>query len=179
MSDLSPVRDIIQSEETLFGAAASESTIQKISAQGNFNTLFQGRDPEWKLNGPYQSVASGFIFDGAWIAPCDCSIYYFAMSNQVAGSSGTTEINIFKHTASGAGTTIFTSRPSITAAAGNNAFMAKRFGDTPVTDENPAGTTLPVFVSLNLSRGDMLTAQIVSAQVGASYLTVRLTMRPR
>ena len=179
MSDLASSRTIIQTEAVSFGAAASESTITAIAASTNFNSEFQGRDPQWKLNGPYQSKTAGFVVDGSWIAPHDCKIYYFSMSNLSAGSSGTTEVDILRHTASGSGTTIFSTRPAITSAAGNNAFMAKRYADTVVTDENPTGTTLPVFVSLDLNRGDMLTCQIVSVQTGGSNFTLTLNVRPR
>lgn len=179
MSDLASSRSILQTEALVFGAAASESTVTQIAENTNFNSEYQGRDPQWKLNGPYQSKVAGFVFDGSWIAPTDCKIYYFSMSNLIAGSSGTTEIDILKHTTSGAGSTIFSTRPSMTSAVGNNGYMAKRFADTPVTDENPAGTTLPVFISLDLNRGDMLTCQIVSVQTGASNLNVTLNVRPR
>ena len=179
MSDLASNRSVVQVEAVSFGAAASESTITQIAANTNFNIAFQGRDPHWKLNGPYQSKTAGFVVDGAWIAPHDCTIYYFSMANLGNGSAGTTEIDILKHTASGAGVTIFTTRPAITSAAGNNAFMAKRYSDTVVIDENPTGTTLPVFTSLNLDRGDMLTCQIVSVQTGGSNFSVTLNVRPR
>lgn len=179
MSDYPSSRKILQSQELVFGAAASENTVKKFGGGVNFNLEFQGRDPQWKLNGPYQSKTAGFVVDGSWIAPTDCSIYYFSMSNLTAGASGITEIDILRHATSGAGTTIFTTKPSLSYSVGNNGFMAAKFGDVPLIDENPTGSILPVFISLDLDRGDMLTMQLSTVQVGASNLTVTLNVRPR
>lgn len=179
MSDVAGVRKMIQVEETAYASAVSSSVATRVGAGINFINLNQHTDRSWVLNGNYGiTTGSQEGVDGALPVFRDMEIIGFFMFNYVAGSAGTTEIDIIRHTASGAGTTIFTVTPKISYTAGNQAYMEVWY-DPSETLENPAGTTLPTFLSRNLDKGDALTLNFVTRQTNAESLTITLATRPR
>lgn len=180
MADITPVRRKIQLEEVQAFAAVSSSTGNKLGASTNFILDKVKIHRNWQLNGKYGKTAAGQTeVDGGIPIEENMEIVGFYMNNQIAGSSGITEIDIRRRVASGTtGSTIFTTRPSISYAAGNNAKL--QVGLNPAeTLHNPAGTVLPVFLSVNLDKGDDLFLDFISRQVGAESLTVTLILRPR
>lgn len=182
MSDLSPARKIVQSEEVVFGAAASEATASKIGGSVNFLLMNSCVHAIWNMNGTYGagSVGSQIGVDGCLIAPIDMEIVAFQMSNFVTGSSGDSEIDIYKSGVQNSqGSTIFTVRPKINFSAGNFVWMSKWFADTPVTHFNPSGTTLPTFISRNVDAGEMLSLNWVTRQALGQSGQVHLWLRPR
>lgn len=170
---------MIQVEETQYAAAVSSSVAQRLGSGINFINLYQHTDRSWVLNGNYGvSTGAQSGVDGAIPIWRDMEIIGFFMFNYVNGVSGTTEINIMRHTASGPGSSIFTVTPKITTAAGNQAFMMEWYDPAEIL-ENPTGTTLPTFLSRNLNKGDALTLDFVQRQSNAENLTITLAVRPR
>jgi hypothetical protein len=182
MSELSPQRKNIHTEEVQYKASVSEAVGFKLGAAINFINLRQYDTKAFYINGPY-SINTGpkIAVDGAYLVLHDCEIVGCAMFNIVAGSSGTTTLNVRKYTASNApsgGASIFTTKPAISYTAGNYAFVFKRFQDD-TTLENPSGTTLPVLATNQLNAGDMLVIDIDSYQTGAENCGLILFTRPR
>lgn len=177
-------RIILQAEETKYRAAVSEALLSRVAGVTNFISNRQYDSRGFFLNGPYSLVGAQSGVDGTWVVLKDVEIIGCAMFNLVAGSSGTTTLDVHRFTASNTpsgGLSIFTTRPAIASSAGNNAFVARDFS-TSTTLENPAGTTLPVLVgggTFNLNAGDMLTLDKDGSQVGAQNCGLILYYRPR
>ena len=179
MSNVSAIKNIIQSEEVTSEAAVSSGTATRMAESIRHIQIYNIENPTWKLNGTYgKGVGAQATVDAAVPIFTDCDIVGFFMFNTVAGSSGSTEINILRHTASGAGTSIFSVRPQISYTAGNLAYLAT-YLDPVLTLENPAGTTLPTFSTTQLTAGDALTLNFVQRQVSGNGLTVTVAVRPR
>jgi hypothetical protein len=184
MADVSPSRKNVQIEEVRYKSSVSEATGFKLGGAINFINDRQYDTKRFDLNGPYSiNVIEGLKLgvDGAQPVLHNCEIVGVCMFNIVAGSSGTTELDIRKYTASNTpsgGTSIFFTRPAISYTAGNYAYVFYRFQDS-TTLENPAGTTLPALTSPNLDAGDLLVVDIVQAQEGAQNCGLVLFTRPR
>lgn len=180
MTDISPLKKKIQSEEVLAQAAISSGTGNKIGASVNFILERETIHRTWQLNGIYgTSTGAQTAVDGSIPVEFDMEICGFYMANEIAGSSGTTEIDIRKQAASGtSGTSIFTTRPSLSTAAGNRAKLQANYNPAE-TIHNPTGSTMPVFSSFNLNKGEALFLDFVTRQANGQSLTVTLICRPR
>ena len=179
MADQTGLRKIIQVEDTKYAAAVSESLGSRLAQSVNHILFYQYDHKGWVMNGKYSGgggAQSGV--DGALPIFVDMDIVGFFMFNYVAGTSGVSEIDIKRHSASGVGTTIFSVRPSMSYTAGNQAYMMNWLSPAAVL-ENPSGTTLPTFSVTSLDKGDALTLDWVSRQLGAESCTVTLAVRPR
>lgn len=162
MALLADVRRYVDELEIKYRAAVSESTFSKIGSAINFILHRTHEKKDFFLNGRY-GVASvpALGVDGVCIFEFDAEIFAVYMFNHVAGSSGTTELDVKKQaTSGGAYSTIFSTTPKITSAAGNYA----RIG----TGETVSGCTAPVLTStpLNVSAGEALRLDLISAQGG-------------
>jgi len=165
MADLTPERINVQSEEVAYKAAVSEATFTRFGSAVNFINYFQHDRKEFFINGPYQAVVAP---DGAHLFLYNAEIIGYCMFNVVAGSGGTTTIDVRKYTASNTGgASMFSTLPSIAASVGNYAFVAESFAPGAVVLENPAGTTKAVFTSLLVDAGDLIVVDITAAQSGA------------
>jgi len=180
MSDISPLRKIIQVEEARYPAATSESFATRVGSSINFINTYQHMEKEWVLNGRYGATTGAQTsVDGAIPIGRDLEIVGFFMYNAVAGVSGSTEIDIKRHTVSGsAGSSIFTVRPQISYTAGNDAYLMVWFNPAE-TLSNPSGTTLPTLPSYNLDKGDALTLDFINRQQNGESLTISIMVRPR
>ena len=180
MTAISPERKIIQIEETAFAAAVSSSVATRIGATNNFLLEKEKGHRTWQINGKYgTSTGPDSSIDGSIPIEEDMEIVGFYMASSVAGVSGITEIDIRRRVASGTtGTSIFTTRPSISFSAGNNSKLQTKYNPN-VVDHNPTGTILPVFNSFDLDEGDDLFLDFVSRQSLAEGLTVTIILRPR
>lgn len=180
MSDIAPLRKKIQVEEVQAFAAVSSSTGSKLGATSNFILERVKIHRTWQINGNYgKSTGADNSIDGGIPIEEDMEIVGFYMNSAVAGSGGVTEIDIRQRVASGtSGASIFLTRPSISAAAGNDAKLQTGYDPNEVL-HNPAGTVLPVFASFNLNKGDDLFLDFISRQSNAFNLTVTLILRPR
>lgn len=179
MSNISAVRNTLQVEELASEAAVSSGTATRIGESIRHIQLYNIENPSWSMNGIYgKNTGAQSTVDGARAIFSDLEIVGFFMFNSGAGVSGVSEIDILRHTSSGAGTSIFSTRPQISSAAGNNAFLSM-YLDPALTLENPAGTTLPVFSTTQLTAGDALTLNFVTKQNNGSGLSCVLAVRPR
>lgn len=180
MADISPLRKKIQVEEVQAFAAVSSATGSRIGASTNFILEKEKVHRTWQINNKYGKSASGQTsVDGSIPIEEDMEIVGFYMNNDIAGNAGTTEIDIRRRVTSGtSGSSIFTTRPAIDFTAGNSAKLQVGYNPNE-TLHNPTGTTLPVFASLNLDKGDDLFLDFISRQTNAYNLTVTLIMRPR
>lgn len=179
MSEIAGQRKMIQIEEVAYAAAVSSGTGSRLGSSINFINLNQYDHKGWVLNGKYgTSTAAQNDVDGALPVFRDSEIVGIFMYNFIAGSSGTTQIDIKRHTASGSGTTIFSIKPSISFTAGNNAYLSYWLDPSEIL-ENPTGTVIPTFSVTSLDKGDALTLDFVSKQLGGNGLTVALALRPR
>lgn len=177
MTDISPARSNIQIEEVRYRAAVSEGTFTRIGSSINHINTFQYDTKSFFLNGDYAiSVAIGSTIgvDGLYVIPFNCEVFQVAMFNLVAGSSGTTTLDVKRATASGgAFTTIFSTTPKIQSTAGNNAYI--RTGGAGVGLTAPILTTTP----FQLSAGHALRLDIIGVQGGTPQnCGLILYMRP-
>jgi len=179
MADITPRRINIQEEETAYRAAVSEATLSRVGASTNFINMKQYDSRGFFLNGPYSIIGAQTGVDGAWGILFDIEIIGVMMFNLVAGSSGTTTLDIRRFTASNTGnTSIFTVKPSLTNASGNNAFVFRDFLNS-ITLESPTGATVPTLAVTNLNAGDMLTMNKDASQVGGENCGILIYYRPR
>lgn len=179
-TEITGARANIYVEDVQYRAAVSEAVGSKIGSSINFINNYQYDSRGFFLNGGYGSYSGAQVgVDGAWGILFDVKLVGIFMFNLVAGVSGTTTLDVKRRTASGgSSTSIFSTKPSITSAAGNNAFVFNRTIDSTVLD-NPAGTTLPIFGTTDLDAGDMLTLNIDAKQVSGENCGLVLYYRPR
>jgi hypothetical protein len=178
MVDIAPQRINIQEAETNYKASVSEALLKRVGASTNFINDSQYVRWDFKANGPYKT---GPGLDGAIIFEADVEISAVSMYNLIAGTSGTTTIDIRRYTSSNTpagGTSIFSVKPSISFTAGNYAYVSYNFV-TSTALENPSGTTLPVLSTVNLNAGDMLVLNIDAVQVLAQNCGLSIGFRPR
>lgn len=180
MADVVPLKKNIKTEDVQFRSSISESVGNKIGASLNFVNTYQYDAKAFFLNGPYSVRGSSQTgVDGAYICASNMEIYAITMFNLVAGSAGSITLDVKRRTTSGgSGTSIFSTKPSISYTAGNNAFVGYRFSDS-TTLEHPTGTTLPVLTSVNLDAGDMLTCDVTAVQTNGQNAGLVVHMRPR
>lgn len=180
MTDISPARINIQQEETAYRAGVSESTLSRVGAATNFVNLRQYDSHAFHVNGLY-SLAVGILgYDGIFPILFDVEITGLTMYNRVAGTSGTTTVDIHKFTdANTDAGTIFSTRPAIDSTAPNNAYMIRRELDNTNFPATQTGLTYPVFSTTDFSAGEALFFEIDSAMSGAEDLTLELHFRPR
>lgn len=177
MAEITASKNNIQIEEVSYKSSISEATGFKLGAAINFINNRQYDTKQFNLNGTYSYPGVGL--DGAYGVLWDCEIVGCMMFNLVAGTSGTTTLDLKRYTASDTGgTSIFGTKPAISYTAGNNAFVFQRFIDG-TTLENPTGTTLPVLNSTQLNAGDMLVLELTAYQAGAKNCGLMLFTRPR
>jgi hypothetical protein len=166
MSDLTPVKKNIQVEETQFRSAVSESTLQKVGSSVNFINDFQFDSKAFEANGPYNITGVNEIFvDGLYRFPYACTIFYVTMFNSVAGTGGTTSLDIKITNVSGSPgsfASIFSTAPTIDYTAGSGAFIS--------TSGSGSGMVAPVISggSYNASAGDVIRMDFLSKQTGAA-----------
>lgn len=162
MSDLAGARKIIQVEETQFQFAVSESFAQKMGQAMNFLSMYQHSEKQFFINGNFSRVALPFVgIDGLTFFQFDAFIIDVWMFVQNAGSGGTTELDLRLATSSGgAFSTIFSTTPKITSAAGDYAFIH--------VGSAVANTTAPVLSTTNVTAGSALRCHIIDAQTGTA-----------
>lgn len=180
MSDVTPERIILQTEEVSYRAAVSEATFTRVAATNNFISTYQYDTKAFYLNGRYFGKAAPQTgVDGAHIMIFNMEIIGISMFNLVAGASGTTTLDVKRRTASGgSGTSIFSTKPSIASTAGNNAWVSRVLVPADTILENPSGTTAPVLSTTTLNAGDMITLDTFATQTGAENCGLILYLRP-
>lgn len=163
MSDFPGSRLFIQSEQVVTRRPTSESlfqpmagSINSILARNYFATVFSA-------NGSYRGALGRNRFDGFFRFKFNAQIIAVSILNGDPGTSGTTEVDILRFTASGGiGSSIFSTTPKITSAAPANSWVA--------TGESGTGLVAPVLVgapaNFNVNAGDVLQAKLLQAMGG-------------
>ena len=174
MTDVADERRLIQVEESRFKFAVSESMIQKIAGSTNFILNRNHQEKQFFANGVYNGYGLPQTFvDGFTFFQYDAEIIDVWAYVQTAGSSGTTELDIkYATTPGGVFTSIFSTTPKITSAAGSNVWV--NVGSVL------ANTTAPVLAVTDVDAGWALRFDIIDAQAGSVYSTgVVVHYRPR
>jgi len=173
-------RIILQQEEVKYRASVSEATLSRVAAVSNFISHKQHDSKQFSFNGRYFGKGAPQLnIDGAFPILYDCEITGVCLYNMVAGTSGALEADIRRYTASNTGgSTIFTTRPSISFTTGDVAYVFSRFGDDPLVLENPSGTVTPVLSTTTLLAGDLLVVDITDVQIGGENGGLILFHRP-
>lgn len=175
MVDLPDERALIQTEEAQFKFAVSESMFQKTGKSLNFMLNRTHQEKGWYINGNYSFVSLPFnSVDGFTFFKFDALIVDAFMFVQFAGGGGTTELDIKRATTpGGAFTSIFSTTPKITAAAGNNAWT--------YVGGVLAGATAPVISTTMVNANDALRCDIITTQTGSTVNGCGLVLiyRPR
>lgn len=156
MADIEPQRVNVPLPGAQFKAAVSEFIAQAMGGSLNFINYFQHSEKQFFLNGDYSVVAGVQLgVDGLAVFEFDAQIIDVWMFNLVAGSSGTTQLDLkIATTSGGTFTSIFTTKPAISSAAGSNVWVGAvdpsiigpLYSPSPPYSP-PAGTTQPVLDS--------------------------------
>lgn len=181
MAEITPLKQNLQEEDLRSGAAASESTMDKVGSSVNFwNHRYEG-GRAWIINGKHDvtSVPDNGI-DG-WIpCPYDMEIFQVFFGGFESGTAGTSEIDILKYpVGGGAPVSIFTTRPAAIFSAGDDFSVHTEELPSYSVIFQTATTVAPVLASTALSKGDRLKLNWVSKTTGGEGVTVILYMRPR
>ena len=173
MSDLPGVRKYVQTEESRFRSAVSESLAQKLGSSINFINTYQKYDKIFIANGKYNTLSIPFnAIDGIFVLPDDAEITNAQMFIRQAGSGGSTELDIkYATSPGGTWTSIFSTKPAISYAAGDFSWV--------YNGSSFANTTAPILSVTQLQAGWALRCDILTAQSGDARGTgVVLYMRP-
>jgi len=174
---ITPARKLMYTLGTQFRSAVSEELIQRLGAVSNFISLYQHSEKQFFVNGAYSSATTPVLgVDGLAVFEYDAEIIDVWMFNMTAGSSGTTALDLKVATTSGgAFTSIFSTTPKITSAAGNSAWVGAPTG----TYTPPTGTTAPVLSTVNIAAHSAIRLDLLQAQVGGQNTGLIVHYRPR
>ena len=107
--------------------------------------------------------------------PFNAEIIKVISYNMVAGTSGTTELDIKRATSSGGSfTSIFAITPKFSSAAASNVWT-----DEGTVIPTQPGVTKPVLTSVNLNANDALRFDIITAMPDAQNCGILIMYRPR
>lgn len=175
MSEITGARKNIHQEEVEYLAAVSEATFTKMGGSVNFINNRQHSEKQFFANGRYgiESSYPTLAVDGLTFFQYDAEIIDAWMFVAFAGSGGTTELDIKRATTPGGSfTSIFSTTPKITSAAGN--FVWIHVGSAI------AGTTAPVLATTLVDAEDALRLDVITAQSGTPITTgLIIHYRPR
>lgn len=169
-----PSRNIVYIEGARFRSAVSEELIQRIAATNNFISYFQYDTKDFFLNGPYGTTPSPQMgVDGLYVFPFNVQIFDVVMFNIVAGTSGTTELDLeIATTPGGSWTSIFSTTPKILSAAVSNAWIG--VGGTLTGAVAPVLTTTP----MPIAAGTAMRINKLQAQLGAQNCGLLVYFQP-
>lgn len=155
----------LANNQTAFLVYDQAASLWYVSSVGGSATASTGGQKSFtmKINGLYGGSGAINGADGFWVAPTNCKITNVFIYVDVAGGSGTTDLDLkIKPFASGSFTSVFLTRPSVTAGAGANAWCG--VGDTVSGCTAPVLSSLPFAVAAKSAlRLDLITAQALNA----------------
>ena len=174
---VTPVREILRVGDVSYKRAVSEAIFSRFAATNNFINTYQTDIKEWKLNGSY-SVATGITFyDGVASFFYNSEIVGINFYNGTAGSSGTTTFNVKWIDTLGVDQgTIFSTSPSISSAASNNAIGFKNL--VTLNTVTSTGITLPVFSKTQFLEGESVYFELSTSMVSALNCGLTIFYRP-
>lgn len=174
MALVSDLKKFIDQLEIKYRAGVSESTFTKIAGMINFLGHRMHSEKMFFLNGPYPSFGLQNGVDGLAVFEFDAEIFNVWMFNLVAGSAGTTELDIkLKPFSSGSFTSIFSTTPKITSAAAANTWIG--VGDTVIGATAPVLTSSPLLVNAK----DAIRLDKITSMTGAENAGIIVHYRPR
>lgn len=190
MADIAVERKMIQEEEVANRAAVSESLLYRTGAAINFINKRQYDTRKICLDGSYWVVTVPQTgVEALEPFPFDIEVFNIAMYNMIAGSGGTTELDVQVTSSSGGSfSSIFTITPKIASTAGNNNYFLMKDASGSF---NVAGTgqTIPTWSAsyisgttghLNIDAGSALRVDLVQKQSGTpENCGIILYFRPR
>ena len=177
MAIVAPDRALIQEEDVQYRASVSEAVGFKIGAMVNHIATKQYDEKTFPLNGRYDLAGTfpAVGVDGLSFVQFDAEIIGVWVYNQVAGSSGTTELDVQIATSPGGSfSSIFSTTPKITSAAPSNSYADSAGVVTP-----PTGVTAPVLSVTQLNAGTAIRVNLVSAMAFAESCGIVIHYRPR
>ena len=179
--ELNPQRINIFEEETNRRSSLSEALFSRVGASINFINQKQYDSHAFHFNGDYgEGVLVSPGLDGIFPILFDMEIVGITMWNRMAGTSGVTEIDLIKFSGSGNEVgSIFSVTPKFNSQVGDNAFLIKSVLSDTVLTQPSAGSTEPVFSSVNIDAGEAIFCQIKSAMNGAQDCSILINFRPR
>ena len=177
MSDQAPTKLNMQIEGERFRSGVSESLIQGLGGNVNFQNYFQTIEKDYKLNGAYGFQALPLTVDGLDVIEFNSQIIDVWLYNLTPGSSSFVEFDCeVITTPGGAGTSIFTTKPQIAFNAVADCWVGvvnpSLVGPlyVPPTYTPPAHTVRPVLdlsVVNSIPAWSALKVSMTSAQQGA------------
>jgi hypothetical protein len=173
--DITPLKKMIQVEETQYAAAVSSSVAQRIGSSINFINSYQLDTIDFKVNGPYNlGPLPNLQFDGIVTFPFAFEIVNaFIYTGPTVASGGTTELDIkWKPYASGSYSSIFTTTPKFNSSAAAS--------DGIHDGSTKTGFTAPVLSTTQFAAWDLLKLDILQAVTGTQAgCGIKLFWRPR
>jgi hypothetical protein len=179
MAEISGARVLITEEEMITGAAASEGAMNHVGGSLNLVLNNEVACYRWTMNGPYFNGGSPQTkVDGEYILMRPMTLVGVHMYNQVAGASGTLELDVLRLPSGGGSASIFSTTPKLVYTSGNDSTMFRDFvsGTTPW---NPAGCTVPVLAISDFNTHDKLVLNIQQIQSGGQNAGLALYFRLR
>jgi len=186
-----PNSTLIRQLEVKYGAGVSENTWTKIAGATNHVNLRQEDQHKFTLNGQYGSAVSlpVLALDGIYVFNYDYFITGYTMSNNIGGSSGTTELDCKLSDDNGATwASIFSVTPKIDSTANDFVFFLgydiTENSEGSVFTPNPTpptGVTIGTFTSapIAVNKGDGVRVDLIDRMIGAEGISFALTLRPR
>jgi hypothetical protein len=174
MTQISPERILIQTEEVAANAAAASSTLNRVGATANFINLYQGNLREFMINGGYGGAIVPFLgaeglvrYKFAWEI---VDLYIYA--GEVTSGSGTTILDIkWKPFSSGSYASIFSTTPKFNSSASQ--FETCGIGQTKT------GFTAPVLSKTQFDANDQIRFDILGAVSNGFGCGIGFQFRPR
>jgi hypothetical protein len=178
MTDITAARANIQTEETDYNSAVSESVLQKVGGSINFINDRQNKAYDFKFLGPFRPISGGE--DGVRSVVFDIQIVAISGYIRLSGSSGTTTVDLHSITGSTDNGSILDTKLSITSAATDGIAFYTNYLDA--SSSGGTGITLPTFAAAtnrNLSQGDALRIDLDDNATSAYDLSINIHYRPR
>lgn len=175
---VTPSREILRAGDVAYKRAVSEAILARVAAQNNFTNYFQTDYAAFFLNGRYSNVTTMFGIDGAYTGFYNFEIVGVTIFNAVAGTSGTTDLDVYWIDQAGVDHgSIFSTTPKISSAAssGTRGFRNLQTGN----DYTMTGVTLPVFSKTQFLEGETLYLVINGVMINAQNAALTLNLRPR
>lgn len=180
ISDIvTPSRELLRVGDVAYKRAVSEAILTRVAAMNNHIALKQWLTLEYKLNGYYEFAENLSNLDGMFIFPVDCEIGYISFSNAVAGASGASVLDVDWFSDSGVNEgTIFSTKPAISSAGPNNAYVVYDTINSSVIGGGGAGITNPALSKSTFLAGEAVAVNLDSSMTGAENLNLTIYFRP-
>lgn len=178
MTDVVAAPNIIQQEEVSYKSSVSESVLTRIAASINYIISRIPTVLNYDYSGYYKATSIIDGQNGLRYFEKEVKISRYILTNDIAGSSGTSSINFEVYNASNVLVgNLFSVEPSIDSAAGDRAVVGRN-----ITDSNDItnGVGNRVVGTLNLTvlpAGYSIRAVLSSAQTDARNLNFTLELQ--